>query len=95
MGFLMHFRPFSVKKILFFPIFFPISQIFEIFWPIFFDDLLNIELPPPYNPLLPTGPPLSFYIKNRQKIEKNIGFPMPTPKTDFKFLIYTPKNICL
>ena len=38
------------------------------------------------------GPPLSFYIKNRQKIEKNRISNADPPKTDFIFLIYTPKN---
>ena len=92
-GFLMHFRPFSVKKKK--SDFFPISPIFERFWLFFFDDLLNIGLLPPWNPQFPTGPPLSFYIKNRQKIRKKLDFQCRPPKTDFRFLIYTPKNIYL
>ena len=83
----MHFRPFSVtkkKKI-------PISPIFEIFWPIYFLTIcliLGFSPPPPWKPRFPTGPPLSFYIKNRKKI----GFPMPTPKNGFQILNLHPKK---
>ena len=87
----MHFRPFSVKKISDFSDFFPISTLFQIFSPIFFDDLLNIGLlPPPIKPPIPPGPPLSFFIKNKEKI----GFPMPTPKNEFQiFNLHLKKHV--
>ena len=50
---------------------------------------------PPWNPRFPTGSPLSFYIKNRQKIGKKSDFRCRTPKTNFRFSMYTPKNIYL
>ena len=90
MGFLMHFRPFSVKK----SDFFSISPIFEIFWPIFFDDLLNIGiLPPPKTSDSPRVPHCRFILKISKKSEKKSDFRCRPPKTDFRFLMYTSKNI--
>ena len=64
----MHFRPFSVKKKNSdFSDFFPISPIVEIFWPIFLTIFLILGFPPSWNPRFPTGPPLSFYIKNLEQ----------------------------
>ena len=87
-GFLMHLRPFSVKKI----DFFPISPIFEIFWPIFFDDLLNIGLSLPHETLdSPRVPHCRFILKTLKKLGK-IGFPMPTLKNGFQILNLHPKK---
>ena len=53
----------------------------------FFDDLLNIRLAPPKkNPRFPTGPPLSFSIKNKKKIGKKSDFRCRPPKNGFKIL---------
>ena len=68
MGFLMHFRPFSVKKIQFFSDFASFFRFFHLFY--FFYDLLNIGLLlPPLNlktPDSPRGAPLSYSIKNKE-----------------------------
>ena len=67
----MHFKPFSVQKKTIFQIFtdfFSDFAAFSDFFTDFFDDLLNTRLaPPPENPRFPTGPPLSFSIKNKEK----------------------------
>ena len=95
MGFLMHFRPFSAKKISDFSYFFPISPLFQIFFSqIFFDNLFNIgflPLPgPPYNSPIPHGSPIVISIKNKEKIR----FPMPTPENGFQILnlLSTPQK---
>ena len=60
----MHFRPFSVKKKSYF---FDFIFDFADFWD-FFTDFFDIGLLIPQKPPIPHGsPPLSFYIKNRQK----------------------------
>ena len=87
-GSLMHFRPFSVKKNQIFQIFSPISQLFQIFSPIFFFTISLILgfsslLKPPDSPQVPH---CRFFIKNKEKIRKKIGFPMPTPKNGFQIL---------
>ena len=82
----MHFRPFSVKKKSDFSDFFPISPIFDQF----FDDLLKIGLLPPLR--FPTGPPLSFYVTNMQKIGKNSDFRCRPPKKGFQILNLHPKK---
>ena len=95
----MHFRQFSVKKYPILPIFSDFAAFSDFFTDFFlFDNLLNFGLPPPppHNPRFPTGPSLSFSIKNKEKIEKKkIGFPMPTSKNGFQILnLHPKKHVC-
>ena len=86
----MNFRSFSVKKKSGFSNFFPISPIFEIFWPIFLTICLKLGFPsPPETPDSPRVPHCRFILKMGKKSD----FRCRPPKTDFRFLIYTPKNI--
>ena len=94
MGFLMHFSPFSVKKIRFSD-FFRFRRILRFFDRFFLTICLILGFPSPLKPRFPTGPPLSFYIKNMQKIGKKSDFRCRPPKTDSRFLIYAPKHIYL
>ena len=77
---------FSQKKnIQDFPIFSPISPIFENFWSFFWRIALSMS---PSHPRFP----MSFYISN-QKWSGKSDFRCWQSQTDFRFLIYSPKNI--
>ena len=85
MGFLMHFRPFLVKKFRFFSDFAAFSDFSPIFF--FFDDLLNIGLLPlPLKPPIPHGSPIFVFYKKIRKNREKIGFLKPTPKNGFQIL---------
>ena len=88
-GFLMHFRPFSVKKTYtIFPVFFEFRRFFR-----FFDDLLNIGLlPPPPKTLDSSRVPHCRFLKKKGTNRNKIGFPMPTPKNEFQILNLHPEK---
>ena len=93
-GFLMHFRPFPVKKKKSdFSDFFPISPLFQIFSAIFFDDLLNIGLlpPPPLKPSTPHGSPIVVFYKKYGK--NRISDADPQKRISDSYL--HPKNMYL
>ena len=98
MGFLMHFRPFSVKtKNMIFPIFFlrfrRFLRFFDRFF-FFFTICLILGFPPPPPPKTPDSlrvPHCRFILKIGKKLEK-IGFPMTTPKNRFQILNLHPKK---
>ena len=69
--------------------FFRFRCFFRFFYWLFLTICLILGFSPhPKTPDSPRVPPLSFSIKNEEKI----GFPMPTAKNRFQFLIYTPKK---
>ena len=74
------FRHFLVQKEIrfFFADFDVFGQILSLFSP---------SRPPPNKKMVPTGPPFSFYIGNREKI----GFPMSAAENGFQILNLHPK----
>ena len=74
---------------------FQISPLFHIFLLIFFLTIcLILGFPPPLKPRFAKGPPLSFSIKNKEKIGFHT-FKMPTAKNRFHILNLHPKNMYL
>ena len=83
----MHFRPFSVKKKSDFSDF----ADFLYFLTDFFDDLLNIGLPPPETPDSPRVPHCRFILKIGKKSGKN-RISDADPKNGFQILNLHPKK---
>ena len=84
----MHFRPFSVKKKYpIFPIFFRSRRFLN---PTGSKIGTRVQKSWGISPDTPRVPIVVFYKKNKEKIHKQIGFPMPTPKNGFQILNLHP-----